>query len=388
MYVNTRRFAIFILDSEGARQVITGGDRVEDYEAFLNQDPEMDTDQYFYQRHTGKLYRLHINRHQWGTILMGIESRILLDVAGQFGNILLIVIPITMVLVLVGGRFLSRRAMQPVLSAARSAENITVTNLSERLPDYPGQDEFGTLHETLNHMIDRLEVGIKRIQQFTQDAAHELRTPLAILRGELEMSYQDDRIPDEIRDGLQKSLDRTILMSKMVENLMLLAQSDAGRFELQKIPVHFDRLVTDVVEDISVLAEQRPITVTIEHCDPVLCQGDEQLLRRLLLNLSDNALKYTTSGHITYTLRKTSPSLELTISDTGIGIPASDLSHIFDRFYRVDASRSRDNGGSGLGLAICKWIVTVHGGQIKIERNTPEGTTVTLTLPLDAPSSD
>jgi heavy metal sensor kinase len=380
LYGGTRRFAVFVLISNGPRQVFEGGAPQQGdglaNEAFSEQEGA------YYRRFGDTLYRVQTGRHDWGVLMVGVESQILPAVAGQLGNILLIVMPVTLILVLAGGQFLARRAMRPVLAAARSAERITVTNLSERLPPYPGDDEFGTLLSTFNRMIERLETGVRRIQRFTQDAAHELRSPLAILRGELELSYQHDRLPDEVRDGLQKSLDRTIAMSKMVEDLMLLAQSDAGQFALKRTPVQFDVLVRDVMEDVHILAEDRDIAVAVEHCDPVACMGDEPLLRRLLLNLADNALKYTPAGRITITLKGQDARLEFSISDTGIGIPESDLPHVFDRFYRVDASRSRDNGGSGLGLAICKWIAVVHGGDIHIDSTVSRGTTVTLTLPL------
>lgn len=381
LHEGTRRFAIFVFEADSAREIVEAGIELQRHDTLLDQALSRE-ETAFYYRMGETLYRTQASRHAWGMLVMGVESPVLLTAARQLSKTLLIVIPFTLIMVLAGGRFLARRVMKPVLVAARSAESITVTNLSNRLPEYSGEDEFGVLLSTFNRMIERLDSGVSRMRRFTQDAAHELRSPLTILRGELELSYQREQLPDDLRDSLRKSLDRTIGMSEMVENLLLLAQSDPDRFILKRTPVQFDKVLMEIVEDISLLVEGRPVTVTVDRCDAVVCLGDVSLLRRLLLNLTDNALKHTPSGTITLTLIHQADQLECAIRDTGVGIPEADLPHVFDRFYRADTARSRDSGGSGLGLAICKWIVTVHGGSIRIESTVSKGTTVLLTLPL------
>ncbi|MCZ6818585.1 MAG: HAMP domain-containing sensor histidine kinase, partial [Calditrichaeota bacterium] len=261
---------------------------------------------------------------------------------------------------------------------------ITMTNLSERLPEYTGKDEFGKLVSTLNRMIARLEEGINRVQQFTQDAAHELRTPLTTLRGELELAYQKNDLSDDLRASIQKSLDKAILMSKIVENLMLLAQSDTGNYPIQKNTFRFDELVKDAVDDMKSLVDSRPIRVRLKHCDEIRLSADRQLIHRLVLNLCDNAVKFTRMGKIEVGLRSDEKNVEFVIDDTGTGIPQENLPHIFDRFYRVDKARSRSkNGGRGLGLSICKWIVDAHDGKILVDSEVSKGTSVMVSLPLN-----
>jgi signal transduction histidine kinase len=259
-----------------------------------------------------------------------------------------------------------------------------MTNLSERLPEYEGKDEFGKLVSTLNRMIARLENGVHRVQQFTQDAAHELRTPLTTLRGELELAYQQDGLPDDLSASIQKSLDKAILMDEIIESLMLLAQSDTGNYPIQKNTIQLDELVRDAVDDIKSLIDNGPITVRLKSCDAIEITADKQLIHRLVLNLSDNAVRFTKQGTIEVTLRRVEKKAELVIADTGIGIPPENLPDIFDRFYRVDKARSRANGGSGLGLSICKWIVDAHGGKIVVDSEVSKGTRVTVSLPLNS----
>ncbi len=327
-------------------------------------------------------YRVRISHQDWGTLVIGIKNETFFDLAQEFKEIIVIWIPLTFLMVLLGGYFLAGVVMNPVASAARAAENITLTNLKRRLPEYTGKDKFGQLISTLNAMIDRIEEGVKEIQQFTQNAAHELRTPLTILRGELELLYQQENLPDEARSSLQRALDRSIAMSKLVENLLLLSNADSHRYPVQKkiFPLH--RLVKEVVEDVAILAEERDIRVETTDLEPVDFYGDEALIRQLLLNLSDNALKYTPRGKIEYSLRKTGDRLILVISDTGRGIPEEDQPHIFDRFYRARHSNSANPSGSGLGLAICQWVVQIHEGKMNIESEVNKGTVVTLEFPL------
>ncbi|MGH7600471.1 MAG: sensor histidine kinase, partial [bacterium] len=245
-----------------------------------------------------------------------------------------------------------------------------------------GKDEFGTLIATLNRMIARVEEGVKRLQQFTQDAAHELRTPIAILRGDLELAYHDESAPEEMRASLQKMLDRVIVLGRIVDNLLLLAHSDSGNYSLKKSLFRLDAAVQEVFEDLQILADGRALTVYLQAYDELEFLGDELLIRRLLMNLCENAVKFTSQGKIELSLQKIKTATVFTISDTGEGIPAEDLPHIFDRFYRVDKSRSSASGGSGLGLAICQWIVAAHHGEISLSSSVGAGTTVRVSFPV------
>jgi len=176
-------------------------------------------------------------------------------------------------------------------------------------------------------------------------------------------------------------LDRVIALGQIVDNLMLLARSDSGEYPIHKTRFRLDLAVKEIFEDLQILAEGRPLAVHLLNHEIVEFFGDELLLRRLLLNLCDNALKYTRQGSVTLSMKKVDGQVELDLTDTGHGIPAEDLPHIFDRFYRVDKSHSSATGGSGLGLAICRWIVSAHGGNITVNSNLGQGTTVRVSLP-------
>ncbi len=337
-------------------------------EGFLSRD-----DGYYNLLLNQTRYRVNISQNAWGTLVIGIENRTFYEVMNEFKDFAVLGLPLAILTALVGGWLLAKIVMRPVVTIAREAESISLSNLQARLPVYTAKDEFGILIHTLNKMIARLEEGVKQIRQFTQDAAHELRTPLTIQRGELELLYQREDLPEEIRPILQRTLDRVISMSQLVDNLMLLAQSDSGRYPVQKQRIHLDRMLREIVEDCQILAENRRVEISLSRCDQSEYEGDPQLLRRLLFNLTDNALKYTQNGRIDFSLENRNGQIHITITDTGIGIPEEELPHIFDRFYRVDKARTAQSG-SGLGLAICRWIVTAHGGEI-VARNRPGGGT-------------
>lgn len=227
-----RQFALLRLEHGAEKRYYSGGlkniDRLLPF-GFLEQG----TGNYDVQI-AGNRYRVRVFHRDWGRVAVGVENDTIFKVAQKTGQVLLWVVPLSVLLASGGGWILAKMAMRPVALAARAAESISVANLQERLQDYAGKDEFGALVATLNRMISRLEEGVKRLQQFTQDAAHELRTPLAILRGDLELAYQDEKLSDDTRIFLQKMLDRVIALGGIVDNLMLLARSDAGNYPFKK----------------------------------------------------------------------------------------------------------------------------------------------------------
>ena len=331
----------------------------------------------------GHHYLMRVFRRDWGTAAVGEQNETMYKIMREAGKSLIWVVPLAILLAVTGGWFMAKLALLPVVAAAQTAESISLANLQERLPVYSGKDEFGVLVATLNRMIARLEEGVKRLQQFTQDAAHEMRTPLTILRGDLELAYQDENTAEETRASLQKNLDRVIALGRIVDNLMLLARSDSGDYPIHKTVFRLDVALKEVFEDVQILAEGRGLAAHLQHSEAVEFLGDELLIRRLLLNLCDNALQYTAHGRIELHLHKTDAEIALAIGDTGKGIPAEDLPHIFDRFYRVDKARCRGTGGSGLGLSICKWIAAAHDGDIAITSSYGRGTTVRVTFPVN-----
>ena len=382
----SRQFVIVSLESNQARLIYTNTH----HGNVLSQLPKgfiSLSEGIYNQSYNDRTYRVLISKQPWGTLAIGLENHIFFEVMDGVGEILVVGAPLTLLLVLIGGWFLARLVMKPVVSTAKIADNITLTNLEKRLPEYKGHDEFGILVSTLNRMIGRIEEGVKQIRQFSQDAAHELRTPLTIQRGELELLYERENLPEEVRPAVQKSLDRAIAMNKIIESLMLLAQSDTNSYPIQKNKFRLDGVLLETVEDAKNLSEKGDVKVHIDECTPVEFVGDEYLIRRLLLNITDNALKHTHNGEIEFGLKSFSEGVEISIGDTGIGIPEEDLPHIFDRFYRVDKSRKETNRGSGLGLAISKWIVEAHNGKINIESALGKGTVVKIRLPHSRPAS-
>ena len=380
LHGDRQQFAVFSLHTISGRRIYSDGG-IRNIQFLLPKGFLSKQEGFYDQVFLEKRYRTLIGLAQWGTVVVGMENQTFLEVVDEMKQVLAIGLPLMLLVVLLGGRFLAGLAMRPVLSAARTTEKITLNRLDQRLPAYSGKDEFGKLVETLNNMISKIDEGVKRIQQFTQDVAHELRTPLTIQRGELELLYQQEHLPEDVRATVQKALDRAIGMSKITENLMLLAQSDAGRYPVERKLFCLDGAVREIVEDVQILAEGKPVKVALAKCDPVEFYGDEHLIRRLLINLADNALKHTAQGKIEFALNIHEEFVEITIDDTGIGIPKEDVPRIFDRFYRVEKARGGKEGSIGLGLAICKWIVGAHGGTIRIESEVGKGTSVHVSLP-------
>ena len=299
-----------------------------------------------------------------------------------------IAIPLALLLSGFGGLVLANQALQPVDSITKAAEQIGAGDLTERVP-VPAQprkmDEIGRLAATFNTMIARLQAAFERQKQFTSDASHELRTPLAVMRGELEIALRRPRAPEEYQRTLGSNLEEIIRLSRLVEDLLMLARADAGRVELQCEPLDLAALCGNTVEYITPLAEQREQTLSYQAPpQPITIHADQQRLKQLLLNLLDNAIKYTEPhGKITLGLTVEQQHATLTVADTGRGIPAEDLPHVFDRFFRRSAKTSdRSAPGSGLGLSIVKWIVEAHGGTIVVESQVGAGTVFTIRLPL------
>ena len=284
---------------------------------------------------------------------------------------------------LVGGWFLMRRALFPVIRLTQAAERIHLGNLEERLPRSGSGDELDRLTEVFNAMMGRLENSFSRIREFTLHASHELKTPLTVMRGELETALRDHRLAPEHRDLFASQLDEIQRLTKIVDGLALLAKADAGQMRLSSEPVRFDELVKDSFADAQMLGQPHKIAVTMTACDEITVQGDRHRLRQLLLNLTDNAIKYNQpQGTVTIALRRNNGTAELEIANTGAGIAEEKLPRVFDRFYRGDPAHNSEIEGCGLGLSIAQWIVHAHGGKIAITSGPVDLTSVTVRLPI------
>ncbi len=287
-------------------------------------------------------------------------------------RIFFVAVPLVLLLAGIGGYFLARKSLAPIVEMSRQASQIGATNLHERLPVVNEKDELGTLAETFNLLLSRLEDSFAQQRRFMADASHELRTPLAIVRGESEVALsKSNRASKDYRESLSIVHDESKRLTKIVEDLFTLARADAGQFQTNFTPIYLDEILAECVRAVRVLAEKRNISIQLEAAEEMLFQGDEQLLHRMFLNLLDNAVKYNREGGtIKIEAQKKDGDYRITFSDTGIGILTEEQPKIFERFYRADKARRRaeetETSGAGLGLAIADWIANLHDGKIEL----------------------
>lgn len=274
---------------------------------------------------------------------------------------------------------LTHSLLKPLDEIAAVALQITrAGDLSRRLPDQGRNDEIGRLTFVLNQTLERLERLFQLQQRFLADVSHELRTPLTTIRGNVDLMRRMGMADPETLAVIQDEVGR---MARLVEDLMLLARADAGSLPIQRQVVELDTIFLDIYRQVSAL--DPPVELTLQEIDQVRVWGDGDRLRQLLLNLVDNAIKYTPAGgQVALSLSQEDGQARIEVADTGVGISEEDLHLIFERFYRVDKSRGRVQGGSGLGLSIAKWVAEAHGGYIEVESRVGEGTTFTVFLPL------
>ena len=276
-------------------------------------------------------------------------------------------LPVALAVAAAGGLVLVRRALQPVDGIASKAEAITQHNLSERLPVMHSGDELERLSLSLNHMIGRLEDAVQSSNRFVADASHELRTPLTVLRGELEALAQDAQFLPEARERLGSLLEEVDRLSKIVESLLVLSRLDAGEPSSERVRFDLGELAATTAEQISLLAQDKDVQIVCTTASAVWIEGDRARMKQVIVNLLDNAIKYTPrGGRVQLKITREDEQALLEVSDNGIGIPAEALPHMFKRFYRVDDSRSRGQGGAGLGLSIVKSICTAHGASVDV----------------------
>jgi two-component system, OmpR family, sensor kinase len=309
------------------------------------------------------------------------------ELLGDIRNSFLGIIPIALLLAAFGGYFLARKSLAPVALMASKARTIGAANLHDRLGVSNPRDELGQLAISFNELLDRLEASFERQRRFIADASHELRTPVAILRGESEVTLsRADRSPAEYREALTILRDESQRLAHIVEDLFTLTRADAGQYPIAPREFYLDELASDVLRHARSLALAKEITLSPSIEPELLFHGDESLIRRLLLNLLDNAIKYTPQGgNVTLECKKQSAQYVINVTDSGPGIPLDLQPRIFERFFRADKARSRsetDGGGAGLGLSIARWIAEAHHGHLELARADPSGSTFTVSLPV------
>jgi len=289
----------------------------------------------------------------------------------------------TSVLFPLAGYRIARHGIWPVEQIAATARRITSTNLRERIEseDYPS--ELAALAETFNEMLDRLDESFERISRFSADIAHDLRTPVNNIRGEAEVALARARTPDEYRDVLESSLEEAVRLSELIGDLLFLARAESPLTELHRQNVDIGELLTTVRDYYEASATDAGISLVVKDgAEPLNAELDRSLMLRAVSNLVSNAIAHTPpGGTVTLAATHEDAAIRIEVSDTGVGIPAEALPRVFDRFFRVDPSRSKTSGSTGLGLAIVQGILTLHGGTAEIISQLSRGTRVTLHMP-------
>ena len=308
------------------------------------------------------------------------------DTSETLATLLLIIglaYPVTLAVASLGGLFLAGRALAPVSKITGMASRISEENLSQRLDLNLPDDELGRLAHTFDQMIARLDDAFRRQRQFTADASHELRTPLTIIKGRIDVSLQRDRDPDAYREVLLEVNEEVDHLIRLAGSLLTLTRADAGQIPLALDTIEIGEIVTGVFEQVQPAATAKGVGLQVEHGPPLTINADEDLILQLMLNLVDNAIKYTPSGgQVRANWALEEDKLLVSVKDNGVGIAPEHTANIFDRFYRVDSARSRTDGGVGLGLAISRWIAEAHGGEVLVESRPGAGSAFTIVLPM------
>jgi len=306
------------------------------------------------------------------------------DALEEFRQVLYAAVPAFLLLAAAGGYLMSRRALAPVDEITQTARSIGAQNLALRLQVPRTGDELERLATTLNEMLARLDAGFQRVTQFTADASHELRTPVSVMRTAAELALRKPRSESEYRETLAQIQRETETVSRLIDQLLLLARADSGASTLPMSRTNLSEVLEKSWQQAAVLAEARHLNSTYElPSAPLWVRGDPASLERLFLILLDNAVKYTPEdGHIELRVTTDNGAAIAEVRDTGIGIAQEDIPHVFERFYRADRARSRDTGGAGLGLAIGRWIAQAHGAEIHVSSEPAKGSTFAVRLPL------
>lgn len=334
------------------------------------------------------LYPVGTDRQSSGVVLVASRQNEVQTAISHLRLLLWTFSPITLLLVSLGGWFLAGRTITPVTRISRTMQRINAESLDQRLPVSDAGDEISELAETINELLARLQDSFRKIRQFSGDASHELRTPLTILKGETEVALRWAKTAEEYRNVLLSNLEEINRMERIIEDLLQLANSDAGELRMSLGELSLSDLILEVYMQSRTLAEGRrlDIQLKVDADREIRIRGDALRLRQMFLNLLVNALKYTHDpGRIELVLASEGETAVVKVIDSGIGIPAAQQPYIFDRFYRVDEARNRAVGGAGLGLSIVRWIIQAHHGSIEVESAPGRGSTFTVTLPLAGP---
>jgi len=333
-----------------------------------------------------RLYNDHIQSPSGKVFLLQVgmslqAKQVALD---RFIWLMIWLIPLGLAVAGGSGWFMAKRVLKPVQSIALAARRIEVSHLNQRIPLLGSGDEFDQLATTFNETFSRLENAVGEMKQFTASIAHELRTPLTALRGEAEIALLHSQSTEDFQRVLYSQLEEFQKLTRLIDQLLTLARAEAGEFRLQRAIVPIDPLLKYIVDSLALLASEKGVSLVLEPGPGIVVRGDKEWLERALLNLLDNAIKYTPAGgRVTVRTADESSGVKIEIEDTGQGIPSAALPRVFERFYRADPARDKAVEGVGLGLSLVKWIVEAHGGTIEAASHPGNGSRFTILLPQD-----
>ena len=387
--LNFKNYRIFVFDAQ-KKLVASTGQTVDESNLPAKNLAELQVDfsnaspdsTFFTARENGKTYRaiarkLSLNGQNLEFFVVhSLEEEE--NLLAGFRNILLVGVPLALFPAIFGGYFLARKSLSPVVAMSATAANIGARNLhKERLPIKNARDELGVLARSFNDLLARLDDAFARQKRFMADASHELRTPIAIVRGESEVALltKENRTAEDYRESLAVVQAESRRMTHLVEDLFTLARADAGQFPLVKTNFYLNELLDECIRAVKTLAEKAEIVLTLDAETEMPFHADEELVRRLFLNLLDNALKNTPpQGSIKIVAEKIGDVYSTSVADTGKGIAPEDKARVFERFYCADKARSRgEKDGAGLGLSIALWIAESHGGTLALEKSDANG---------------
>jgi len=293
-------------------------------------------------------------------------------------------IPLALIVAAAGGYLLARKSFAPVTTMSLKARQIGAETLDERIEIGNERDELGFLAATLNGLLERLQLAFESQRRFMADASHELRTPIAIIQGEADVALARDRDASDYRESIEVMQRAARKLTRIVQNLFLLARGDAGRYPISMSRFYVGEVVGDCIRGMRSVAQARGVALSCAAPEDVVIVADEELIHRLVLNLVENAVKFTQSGGTVHVdVHGEDGTCTIRVADTGTGIAPADQSRIFERFFRGDRARPQDAGGAGLGLPIARWIAEVHGGELRLEHSDADGTVFAAVLPLD-----
>lgn len=345
--------------------------------SFLNPGPDGET--------TFRLIcrQLFYQNHRVGWIVVGVSIERIKESMENLLDTLMGAVLISIVLLALASYLLTRKALDPVNIITKKADRISQNNLDERIQVPVENDELGQLSQVLNNLLDRLQRAFTTQQQFLADAAHELKTPLSILRAHWESELNNVELSLEMKEKFVQDIETISRLSHLINNLLLLSKTEAVRSTFEYLPVQLDEILNEVLSDAQVLADMKSQKIEVIELNPVKINGDRMRLYQLFFNIIDNSIRYGfESGSIWISLKSSDKWNLVEIRDNGPGISADDLPHIFDRFFRAQKDRARKTGGSGLGLSICQLIVQSHDGKIEVESDAGKGTIFRLKFPI------